>query len=48
MTTKSENLIDLIFEKLKKHKSKEIFLEKENLEKFVFSLLRETEFNKDI
>ena len=47
MTPKSEYLIDLIFEKLKKHKSKEIFLEKENLEKFVFSLLRETEFNKD-
>ena len=48
MTLKSEYLIDLIFEKLKNHKSKEIFLEKENLEKFVFSLLRETEFNKDI
>ena len=47
MTTKSEYLIDLIFNKLKKYKTKEIFLEKENLEKFVFSLLRETEFKKD-
>ena len=47
MTPKSEYLIDLIFNKLKKYKTKEIFLEKENLEKFVFSLLRETEFKKD-
>ena len=47
MTTKLEYLIDVIFEKFKNHKTKEIFLEKENLEKFVFSLLRETEFKKD-
>ena len=47
MTPKSEYLIDLIFKKLKKYKTKEIFLEKENLEKIVFSLLRETEFKKD-
>ena len=47
MTSKSEHLIDLIFMKLKNYKTKEIFLEKENLEKFVFSLLRETEFKKD-
>ena len=47
MTRKSAYLIDLIFDKLKNYKTKEIFLEKENLEKFVFSLLRENEFNKD-
>ena len=47
MTPKSAHLIDLIFDKLKNYKTKEIFLEKENLEKFVFSLLRENEFNKD-
>ena len=47
MTPKSAYLIDLIFNKLKNYKTKEIFLEKENLEKFVFSLLRENEFNKD-
>ena len=47
MTPKSLPLIDLIFEKLKKYKTKEIFLEKENLEKFVFSLLEETEFKED-
>ena len=47
MTPKTDYLIDLIFEKLKNYKTKEIFLEKENLEKFVFSLLRENEFNKD-
>ena len=43
MTSKSKYLINLIFEKLKNHKTKEIFLEKENLEKFVFSLLRKNE-----
>ena len=47
MTTKSAYLIDLIFNKLKNYKTKEIFLEKENLEKFVFSLLGETEFKED-
>jgi hypothetical protein len=47
MTRKSSYLIDLIFEKLKNYKTKEIFLEKENLEKFVFSLLGETESKED-
>ena len=47
MTTKLEHLIDVIFEKLKSHKTKEIFLEKENLEKFVSSLLRKKEFKED-
>ena len=48
MTPKSLPLIDLIFEKLKKYKTKEIFLEKENLEKFVFSLLNKKELEEDI
>jgi len=47
MIPKSEYLIDIIFEKLKNYKNKEIFLEKENLKKFVFSLLRETKGKKD-
>ena len=47
MNPKSAYLIDLIFDKLKNYKTKEIFLEKENLEKFVFSLLEETEFKED-
>ena len=41
MTSKSENLVDLIFKKLKNYKAKEIFLEKENLNKFIFSLFKE-------
>lgn len=41
MSPKSEYLIDLIFKKLKNYKSKEIFLEKENFEKFISSLLKE-------
>jgi len=35
MNPKSEHLVDLIFKKLKKYKSKEISLEKENLNKFI-------------
>ena len=41
MNPKSEHLIDLIFKKLKKYKSKEIFLEKENFKEFISSLLKE-------
>ena len=41
MTLKSEYLLDLIFKKLKDYKSKEIFLEKEELQKFIFSLINE-------
>ena len=41
MNPKSEYLIDLIFMKLKNYKTKEIFLEKENFKKFIFSLFKE-------
>ena len=41
MNTKSEILVDLIFNKLKNYKNKEIYLEKEDLNKFIFSLLKE-------
>ena len=41
MSQKSEYLINLIFKKLKNYKSKEIFLEKENLKQFIFSLFKE-------
>ena len=41
MTKKSEYLVDLIFKKLKNFKSREIFLEKESLKKFIFSLIKE-------
>ena len=40
MNKKSEHLLDLIYKKLKKYKYKEISLEKENLKKFIFSLLK--------
>ena len=42
MNKKEEYLIDLIFNKLKSYKAKEIILEKENLKRFVFSLLKES------
>ena len=42
MNQKSEYLINLIFKKLKNYKNKEIFLEKENFKKFIFSLFKET------
>ena len=41
MTLKSEYLVDLIFKKLKRYKTKKIFLEKENLNKFISSLFKE-------
>ena len=41
MTTKSQHLVDLIFKKLKTYKNKQIFLEKENLNKFIISLLKD-------
>ena len=41
MNPKSKHLVDLIFKKLKKYKNKKIFLEKENLNKFILSLFKE-------
>ena len=41
MTSKSENLVDLIYKKLKNYKAKEIFLEKENFKKFIYYLFKE-------
>ena len=41
MTSKSEHLVDLIFKKLKNYKRKKIYLEKENLNKFILSLFKE-------
>ena len=41
MKPKLENLANLIFEKLKNYNKKQISLEKENLKKFIFSLLKE-------
>ena len=40
MYPKSEYLVNLIFKKLKNYKAKKIFLEKENLSKFISSLLK--------
>ena len=41
MTQKSEHIVDLIFNKLKTYKRKKIFLEKESLNKFILSLLKD-------
>jgi len=41
MNQNSEVLIDLIFDKLKNYKVKEIFLEKKILKKYIFSLFKE-------
>ncbi len=41
MTKKSDYLVELIFNKLKDYKAREIFIEKENLKKFIISLLEE-------
>ena len=41
MIPKSEQLVDLIFKKLKTYKNKKIFLEKEGLNKFILSLFKD-------
>ena len=41
MTQNAEYLVNSIFKKLKDYKGKEIFLEKENLKKFINSLFKE-------
>ena len=41
MSPKSEQLVDLIFKKLKTYKKKTILLEKENLNEFILSLFKE-------
>ena len=41
MISKPENLVDLIFKKLKNYNGREISLEKESLKKFIFSLFNE-------
>ncbi len=41
MTTNIEHLVDLIFKKLKTYHNKKIFLEKENLNKFILSLFKD-------
>jgi len=41
MNPKSEYLLEMIFKKLKNYKAKEIFLEKENLKKFILLLLND-------
>ena len=41
MNPKSEKLVNLIFKKLKNYNSKKIYLEKESLKEFIFSLLKE-------
>ena len=41
MNPKSEHLVDSIFMKLKTYKNKKIFLEKEDLDKYILSLFKE-------
>ena len=41
MNPKSEYLVDSIFKKLNNYKAKKIFLEKEQLKKFIFLLFKE-------
>ena len=41
MTPKTARLVELIYKRLKKYRPKKIFLEKENLEEFIFTLFKE-------
>ena len=42
MNPKTDNLIELIFSKLKKYQAKEISLDKDDLTKFISSLFKES------
>ena len=48
MTSETEQLIDLIFKKLKKYRTKKIFLEKKLLKKFIFSLFKQNSNQNEI
>ena len=48
MTSKTEDLVDLIFNKFRNYKRKKIFLEKKILRKFIFSLFKENTNQKEI
>ena len=48
MTPKSEYLLDLIFKKLKNYKAKEIYLDKQNLRKFIISLINGKRIEREI
>ena len=41
MNLKSENIVELIFNKLKNYKNKKIFLERENFDNFILTLFKE-------
>ena len=41
MTPNSKHIVELIFKKLISYKNKKIFLEKENLNKFILSLFKD-------
>ena len=41
MTPNSKHIVELIFKKLITYKNKKIFLEKENLNKFILSLFKD-------
>jgi len=41
MNSRTEDLLNLIYNRLKNYKSKEIFLEKEIFRKFIISLIKE-------
>ena len=42
MSPKLENLVNLIFKKLKSYKAKKIYLEEKNLNEFISSLFKES------
>tara|TARA_B100000424_G_C22749452_1_gene405042 strand:+ start:73 stop:219 length:147 start_codon:yes stop_codon:yes gene_type:complete len=48
MENKTEDIVDLIFKKLKNYKAKKILLEKKSLNKFIFSLFKQNSNKKEI
>ena len=48
MNNKTDDLVDLIFKKLKNYRSKKIFLEKKLLKKFISQLFKQNSNQKEI
>ena len=48
MNPKSQDLVDLVYERLKDYKAKKIILEKEDLKKFILSLFLENWMKNNI
>ena len=46
MSDKTDDIVDLIYKKIKSIKSKKVYLEKDEFKRFIYSILKESQFNE--